>query len=44
MVLHRDFADARVTELVERTLAATGLRGAVTVQLIHDLDTADCCS
>ena len=33
------FADAGVTELVERTLAATGLRGAVTVQLIHDLDT-----
>ena len=32
-------ADSRVTELVERTLRATGLRGAVTVQLIHDLDT-----
>ena len=34
-VVHRPEAD----ELVRRTLAATGLRGAVTVQLLEDLDT-----
>lgn len=32
-------ADARINEIVVRALAATGLRGAVTVQLIHDTDT-----
>ncbi|MDE6157907.1 MAG: ATP-grasp domain-containing protein, partial [Muribaculaceae bacterium] len=32
-------ADERVTALVRRILSATSLRGAVTVQLIHDLDT-----
>lgn len=32
-------ADERVTALVRRILSATYLRGAVTVQLIHDLDT-----
>lgn len=33
------FADAEVDAIVRRTLAATHLRGAVTVQLIRDLDT-----
>ncbi len=33
------FADAEVESLVRRTLEATGLRGAVTVQLLRDLDT-----
>lgn len=32
-------ADPDVDSLVRRTLAATGLRGAVTVQLLRDLDT-----
>ena len=32
-------ADAEIDTLVRRTLVATGLRGAVTVQLLRDLDT-----
>ncbi len=32
------FADLEVDDIVRRTLVATGLRGAVTVQLIRDLD------
>lgn len=33
------FADPEVDALIRRTLRATGLRGAVTVQLLRDLDT-----
>ncbi len=35
----RTFQSPRVTDLVARVLQLTGLRGAVTVQLIHDLAT-----
>lgn len=34
----KTISDDRSVELVRRTLAAVGLRGAVTVQLLHDLD------
>ncbi len=33
------FADAEVDALVRHTIVATGLRGAITVQLLRDLDT-----
>lgn len=35
----RTFHQTRVHDMVTRTLMLTGLRGAVTVQLIHDMDT-----
>lgn len=39
VVRTKTFADAEIDALVRRTLVATGLRGAVTVQLLRDLDT-----
>lgn len=39
VVRTKTFADAEVDALVRRTLVATELRGAVTVQLLRDLDT-----